>query len=275
MKSAENTRPILTIVIATYNASEYLPRTLESLNIQNEIASKKVEVIVIDGGSTDDTLQLVAATEFISKVTSEPDKGIYDAMNKGARLASGEWLQFLNAGDKFTDSSSLSTVLSSLSSAGASETQWVISAAQNLGGGTGVVRRIPNIPHVWWRHAYGLQPHCHQATWFKRSTFLESGSHALKYGTADDFDVILRFGLLTSPLVIERTTIDYLGGGISEITSRNTPALQHAVRADRFQLGSTGRALDKQLGKVIGVLNAIRKFVGRMRSPRGHIPMPR
>lgn len=275
MKFVETARPLLTIVIATYNASAFLPRTLESLNTQDEIGSRKVEVIVVDGGSTDGTLQLVTEHEFVSKVISEPDEGIYDAMNKGARLASGEWLQFLNAGDTFTDSSSLGTVLSALSSSAASETQWVISAAQNLGGSTGVVRRIPNIPHVWWRHAYGLQPHCHQATWFKRSTFLDSGSHALKYGTADDFDVILRFGLLTSPLVIERTTIDYLGGGISEVTFRNTPALQHKVRADRFQLGSIGKALDKQLGKVVSALNAIRKVVGKLRSPRGRVPIPR
>lgn len=275
MNSTETARPVLTIVIATYNASDFLPRTLESLKIQDAIDSKKVEVIVVDGGSTDETLQQFAGHGFISRVISEPDKGIYDAMNKGARLGSGEWLQFLNAGDTFTDSSSLSTVLSTLSFQGALESQWVVSAAQNLGGTTGIVRRIPSIPHVWWRHAYGIQPHCHQATWFRRSTFIQSGCHALKYGTADDFDVILRFGLLTSPLVIERNIIDYLGGGISEIDSRKTSALQHAVRADRFQLGSAGRALDKQVGHVVGVLNAIRKRVGKIRSPRGNVPLPR
>ncbi|SDP25129.1 Glycosyl transferase family 2 [Arthrobacter sp. ok909] len=266
MNLSDSENPILSIVIATYNASEFLPRTLESLSVQTLIDSPSVEVVVVDGASTDQTLKQVADYEFIRRVSSERDNGIYHAMNKGALMASGRWLQFLNAGDSFTDSSGLEEVLRALKRADSAAVPWVISGAQNLGGATGITRRIPSVPHVWWRHAYGLQPHCHQATWFRRSTFVESGSHALKFSTADDFDVILRFGLLASPIVINRTIIDYLGGGISERTSRLVPSLQHQVRADRFQLGPVGRALDKQAGQAINAWNSFRKFAGKLRS---------
>lgn len=266
MESSELKQPILSIIIATYNASQYLPSTFDSLSVQSVIHSPSVEVIVIDGGSTDETLNQVEDQVFVDKVLCEPDNGIYDAMNKGARLASGRWIQFLNAGDSFTGPMDLSEVLNALTAADIAAKPWVVGAARNLGGRSGVIRRIPSIPHVWWRHAYGLQPHCHQATWFRTSTFLDSGSHSLKYGTADDFDVILRFGLLSAPHVINRTVIDYLGGGISEQTSKRNPSLQHAVRVDRFQLGPVGRRLDKQAGKAVALMNSTRRLVGKLKT---------
>jgi putative colanic acid biosynthesis glycosyltransferase len=258
--------PLLSIVIVTFNAGEFLPRTLESLENQTDFDPTDVEVVVIDGGSTDNTLEIIKECPMTSTVLSESDNGIYDAMNKGARLASGRWLQFLNAGDSYSGSNGLRTALDGLDVADGEATPWMISAAQNLGGGKGVVRRIPNVPHTWWRHAYGLQPHCHQATWFKRATFIDSGAHALKFGTADDFDVIVRFGMLARPLVIDDILIDYLGGGVSEKTFALNPILQHRVRAERFQLGPVGRGIDRQAGRLVAVLNAARTWAGHMKS---------
>lgn len=267
MNPIDELQPSLSIIIVTFNAAQFLPRTLESLESQMDFDSSDVEVVVVDGGSTDNTLKIINGCPLISTVLSEPDNGIYDAMNKGARLASGRWLQFLNAGDSLTGPSSLRAALDGLEIANAKGIPWVISAAQNLGGGQGgVVRRIPSVPHTWWRHAYGLQPHCHQATWFKRATFIDSGAHALKFGTADDFDVIVRFGMLSRPLVIDNILIDYLGGGVSEKTSALNPLLQHRVRAARFQLGPVGAGIDRQAGRLVALLNATRTWAGRMKS---------
>lgn len=266
MNPIDELQPSLSIIIVTFNAAQFLPRTLGSLENQLDFDSADVEVVVVDGGSTDDTLNMIKGCPLISTVLSEPDNGIYDAMNKGARLASGRWLQFLNAGDSLTGPSSLRAALDGLDMADAGGIPWVISAAQNLGGGQGVVRRIPSVPHTWWRHAYGLQPHCHQATWFKKATFIDSGAHALKFGTADDFDVIVRFGMLARPFVIDEVIIDYLGGGISERTSALNPMLQHQVRAERFQLGPIGARIDKQAGRLVALLNAFRKEAGRLKT---------
>jgi glycosyltransferase involved in cell wall biosynthesis len=259
-------QPSLSIIIVTFNAEKFLPRTLHSLTSQSEIGSKDVEVVIVDGGSTDDTLTLINESSFIGTVLSEQDNGIYDAMNKGARLASGRWLQFLNAGDSFTHATSLRTALDGLNKADVEGAPWAISAAQNLGGVKGVVRRIPSVPHTWWRHAYGLQPHCHQATWFKRATFIDSGAHALKFGTADDFDVIVRFGMLACPFVIDEILINYLGGGVSEKAAALNPLLQHKVRVERFQLGPVGSAIDKQAGRLVAGLNTVRRLAGRLKT---------
>lgn len=260
---------LLTVIIATYNAAEFLPRTLESLAVQPEIHSNEVEVIIVDGASTDETLTVARSFPFISLTISEPDEGIYHAMNKGAHLASGRWIQFLNAGDAFTDSDSLRKALVALGRADEQLTPWAIAAARNLGGGKGTIRRIPNTPHTWWRHAYGLQPHCHQATWFRRSTFLDSGAHSLKYATAGDFDIILRFGMLCAPLTTSEVLVDYLGGGISERTASRSPYLQHRVRADRFQLGSFAGLLDRVIGIGIAGYNRARTIAGGLKASTG------
>lgn len=91
----DNTVSIITV---TRNAAELLGRTIRSVANQTE---ENIEYIVVDGASTDNTADLLTANARINNWISEPDKGIYDAMNKGAALASGKWLLFMNAGDTF------------------------------------------------------------------------------------------------------------------------------------------------------------------------------
>jgi len=88
---------LISIVIATYNAGAYLEKCLGSISSQRE---KRIEVIVIDGGSTDNTLQILQQAVLPRlKWISEPDGGIYDALNKGVRLSGGSWLYFLGSDD--------------------------------------------------------------------------------------------------------------------------------------------------------------------------------
>lgn len=95
----------ITIVTVTYNCSKILKETLESCINQDY---ENVEYIIIDGASTDGTLDIINQhSENISFILSEPDKGIYDAMNKGIEHATGEWIFFLNAGDKFYSNKTL------------------------------------------------------------------------------------------------------------------------------------------------------------------------
>ena len=96
----KNNTVILSIITVSYNNDTLLEKTIQ--NIHNQ-TFKKFEHIIIDGGSTDRTLEIIHKYDNqISKFLSEPDKGIYDAMNKGIELASGEWICFINCGDTFT-----------------------------------------------------------------------------------------------------------------------------------------------------------------------------
>lgn len=87
----------VTVITPTYNCAAYLPGAIESVSAQTW---GRVEHIVVDGGSTDGTVRLLALYPHL-KWISEPDAGMYDAINKGIRLASGELLAYLNADDRY------------------------------------------------------------------------------------------------------------------------------------------------------------------------------
>ncbi|MEM2146212.1 MAG: glycosyltransferase family 2 protein [Candidatus Jordarchaeaceae archaeon] len=96
-KKSNPKKPLITIVTVTYNAKEFLERSIRSVLEQSY---DNVEYIVVDGGSTDGTLDIIKRyDDYIDYWVSEKDRGIYDAMNKGTRVASGDWIYFLGADD--------------------------------------------------------------------------------------------------------------------------------------------------------------------------------
>ena len=98
-------QPLISIITVTYNASDVINKTMESLKSQT---FKDFEHLVIDGASKDNTLQLIKESGLsATRIVSEPDNGLYDAMNKGLRMAKGKYLLFLNAGDTFYDATTL------------------------------------------------------------------------------------------------------------------------------------------------------------------------
>ena len=105
----------ISIITVTYNAASVLQRTLDSVKGQS---CQQIEHLIIDGASKDDTISMVEAYKaqcpYEVVVLSEPDKGLYDAMNKGLRLATGDYLVFLNAGDTLHANDTLETIVSSL-----------------------------------------------------------------------------------------------------------------------------------------------------------------
>ena len=92
-------QPLISVVTVVFNEADALEKTIVS--VVNQLY-KNVELIIIDGGSSDGTLEVIRKYEKdISCWVSESDHGIYDAMNKGIAIASGRWINFLNAGDSF------------------------------------------------------------------------------------------------------------------------------------------------------------------------------
>ncbi|MBQ9668990.1 MAG: glycosyltransferase [Prevotella sp.] len=101
-------KPAVTVITVCRNALGMLRKTMESVEAQ---LYENLEYLVIDGASTDGTPQLLADWRGrLTRFVSEPDGGIYDAMNKGAAMATGEWLIFMNAGDTFASPDVLSRV---------------------------------------------------------------------------------------------------------------------------------------------------------------------
>lgn len=100
--------PLVTIITVTYNAEQFLERTIKNIIEQNY---KNIEYIIIDGNSTDGTIDIIKKYEkYISYWISEPDNGLYDAMNKGIDIATGSWINFMNAGDMFSETNTISNV---------------------------------------------------------------------------------------------------------------------------------------------------------------------
>jgi len=101
-------RPLITVVTAVFNGCKTLEATIQSVLNQTY---ESIEYLVIDGGSTDGTLDIIRKYEHaIDYWLSEPDRGVYHAMNKGITASTGSWLNFLNSNDVFADSSIIDSI---------------------------------------------------------------------------------------------------------------------------------------------------------------------
>ena len=104
-----NKHPLVSIIVVTKNSATTLRKTLESIKAQTY---KNVEVIAIDGASTDNTVAIFKKyKDILGYLVSEPDKGVYDAMNKGVKAAKGDIIYFLNSNDSFYNKDVLQKVI--------------------------------------------------------------------------------------------------------------------------------------------------------------------
>lgn len=150
----------LSIITINYNNADGLRKTIKSVTEQDY---QDFEWVIIDGGSTDGSVELLKENEHrISYWVSEPDKGIYNAMNKGIQKVTGEFCQFLNSGDSFIDDHVLSSVIPLLTESDVYYgQQWCVK--------DGVVIEKRTYPEVMNLSYLFRAPLGHQATFFRTS----------------------------------------------------------------------------------------------------------
>jgi glycosyltransferase involved in cell wall biosynthesis len=179
----------ISIITVAYNSSTTLINTLQSVANQTH---PLVEHILVDGGSTDGTSHLVVKYgAHLANYISEPDLGIYDAMNKGLRLATGEVVGFLNSDDFYVDNNVLKVVADIFDEnpnidvlmGGIDFVQ-----AENL---ENTVRKISASRFKPWMMRFGFMPP-HPAVFIKKTAYESIGLFNLDYKIAADFDFLIR-----------------------------------------------------------------------------------
>lgn len=208
--------PRFSIVTVTYNAGKVLEVTMQSILAQTY---KNVEHIIIDGASTDNTLQLIEKYNHADKVVSEPDKGLYDAMNKGMKLATGDYLCFLNAGDSFHEDDTLQQMVHSITSGDLPDILYGETAIVDKNQHFLHMRRLATPEQLTWKSFRQGMLVCHQAFFVKRAL---SEPYNLNYRFSADFDWCIRMMKKARTLHnTHLTVIDYLEEGM---TTRNHKA---------------------------------------------------
>lgn len=178
----------ITVITVCYNSAGTIGRTLKSVREQSH---HNIEHVIIDGASADETLKVIASeTSSIAKIVSERDSGIYDAMNKGIRLATGEVVAFLNADDFYKDINVLARVAEVMQ---AEQLDAVYGDVEFFRAGRqdAIVRRYDSGQFSVNRLGWGWMP-AHPALFVRRVLFERYGMFCTNYRIAGDFEFIAR-----------------------------------------------------------------------------------
>ena len=182
---------VISIITATYNSAKTVRDTFRSVLSQDY---EDFEYVVIDGGSNDGTVDIIREYEPVfgsrMKWISEPDSGIYDAMNKGIRMATGDVVGLLNSDDFYTSGNVLSSVASAL---GDDSFDAVYGDVHYVNGCNleKCVRYYSSRPFHRWCMRFGLMP-AHPSFYCRRSVYEKYGTFDLTYKVAADFECLLR-----------------------------------------------------------------------------------
>lgn len=219
----------VSIITITYNSAETVEDTIQSVLAQDY---PDIEYIIVDGASKDDTLSIVNRyKDKIATIQSEPDKGIYDAMNKGVRLATGDLIGILNSDDFYADVHVISDIVKTLQSAGA-DGCYADLVYVDRNETSRVVRTWKSGEYRHGQFMRGWMPP-HPTFFVKRTIYEAHGAYSLQLRSAADYELMLRFihkhGIKVSYL--PRVITKMRAGGQSNVTIKNR---WRANREDRL-----------------------------------------
>lgn len=253
----------VSVITVSLNAATTMARTIDSVHAQTGVL---IEHIVVDGGSTDGTMDIVTERrQGFAQVVSEPDRGLYDAMNKGLKLARGKLTGFLNADDAFAAPDTLVRLVEGWR---ASNTDAVYGDVLQVDGQDRPVRMISGGIFAPDKLRRGLMPP-HPSFYARTSTLRETGGFNTDYAIAADFDLVARtfalpgFSAVYVPSIVANMRI----GGVSTRSLKATRiATQEILRSCR------ANGIDATPWSVMSryPLKAREIFDGRMMRLRGY-----
>jgi glycosyltransferase involved in cell wall biosynthesis len=205
-KKSSRDRPLITIITVVLNEPQALEKTIASVLEQTY---DNIECIIIDGASSDPTIEVIKRNEDkIDSWISEPDNGIFDAMNKGIDLASGEWINFMNAGDYFYQKDTVETVFNK----DYGKADFIYGHTHFLGGDFNGVVKVWDFKILWKTMVF-----THQSL-FTRSDILKNRKFDTRFSICADYDIIFNSYMQGLTFFNSDTVIAAFDPGFSDVS---------------------------------------------------------
>ena len=200
----------VSIITISFNAKVTIEKTL--LSVANQ-SYENIEHIIVDGNSKDNTIDICKSYSHISKILSEPDKGVYDAFNKGIKLATGDVIGFLNADDTFYNENSIQDIVDTFSN---NETDIVYGNLDYVNEEGKVIRNWISRPYEKGLVKKAWMP-AHPTFYCKKQVYDRLGVYNDSFKIAGDFELCLRFLEVNqvSSYYLNKKLVKMLVGGIS------------------------------------------------------------
>lgn len=259
--------PSITIVTPCLNGAATLPGALESVRSQGY--GGELEHVVIDGGSTDGTLEILASAPGV-RFVSEPDRGLSDAVNKGIRLATGDVIGWLNADDLYLPGA-LDRVGRAL--AERPDALWATGPCLIMDDDGNEIRQAVTRYKTFFLRHYRYSLHLVQnfvscpSTFVRRSAFDRVGLLDERFGYSMDYDLWLRLGRLSPPVILDQTLAGFrMAPGSLSMSGFERQFVEHAQNAREHGRGhpfavTANRAMSRL---IVLVYRLLRRF----RTPR-------
>jgi glycosyltransferase involved in cell wall biosynthesis len=200
----------VSVITISYNANQTIEKTLNSVANQSY---KNIEYIIVDGGSMDNTLDICNSFPHVSKIISEPDNGVYDAFNKGLKLATGDIIGFLNADDIFFNENSVQEIVNAFSN---NETDIVYGNLDYINENGKVIRNWKSRPYEIGLIKKAWMP-AHPTFYCKKEVYDRLGGYNDSFKIGGDFELCLRFLEVNNvpSFYLNKKLVKMLIGGIS------------------------------------------------------------
>jgi len=200
----------ISVITISYNAENTIEKTLKSIKNQSY---NNIEHIIIDGGSKDSTLEICNSFSHEAKIISESDNGVYDAFNKGLKLATGDVIGFLNADDTFYNENSIQDIVDAFSN---NETDIVFGNLDYVNEESKVIRNWISRPYEkgLLKKAWKI---AHPSFYCKKEVYDRLGGYNDSFKIAGDFELCLRFLEINQvpSFYLNKKLVKMLVGGIS------------------------------------------------------------